>query len=916
MKNAVHPAFRNSLACGAAAMALFSSGLAFAQASDDDADKDEIVVTGTLIRGVAPAGTNVVGVSAEDIQASSATTVTELLTDVPQFGAFNDLQTLSGGGNFVTTNRPNLRSLPGFTTTGTSATLMMVDGSRVVGMGISSTTPDADFIPPGVIQRVEIVPDGGSALYGSDAVAGVVNFITMKRFNGVKVDARYGFGKNYTPVDGNLTFGKDWGTGSVWVSGNYARNDEILGRDRKYNFTPLSVVDGLQIRDTECPVPNLRVASSPGGATTLYNALSASAKGTANICDLTDEAALYPKQERYSIYAGLNQQLNDSIELDVKAFYYSKEQRFSLGQYSTSVNLGPSFLAAFGFLSSPFNQTLTTSVVNVPGVGNITIPSPAETKSVNFALGPDYISNQYLKLHAWGVRPTVNVDLGGNWRLRTTVGFSESTTTSHNPRILPTALLAPEIVSGRFNPFNPLSATPAEVAVLTNWETYGKSEQFQFNARTVIDGDLFELPGGMVKIAAGLEYLYEEYNTRKGDTVPANALQLRRSLQSRKIKSAFGEIVAPVFGGNGGPSLTVSASGRLDDYNDVGSTFNPKFGATFKPVEWVGVRGAWGESFVAPSLADSSIADPTGLNWIDGATLNFIAPPAVLAANGFPAVGPGQKIMFLLGANPGLKPQTATTWSAGIDILPPFAPGLKLSGTYYNIKYKNIIQLVPFINQNQFFSVFAQDAFTLNPTQAQVDAILAQAVTTVGAACGPQPSCVYGIQDVRKRNLGGFMQDGIDFQLDYRTDTSFGGIDFGLSGTKILNRKNQRAAGQQFVDETQYSELKLRANAGADIGNFRAQATWSFNEGFDLEFPTGVVGQTKIGSFSTIDLFFKYAFPEDGPLGALDLTVNVNNVLNEYPPAYYGGDIVRNQRGFRNGNTLGRLIQVGFAKKF
>lgn len=131
---------------------------AFAQ-SGASRDKDEdIVVTGTLIRGVAPAGTNVVGVTAEDIQASSATTVSELMTDVPQFGSFNDLQTISGGGNFVTTNRPNLRNLPGFTTTGTSATLMMVDGSRVVGMGISSTTPDADFLPPGIIQRVEIVP--------------------------------------------------------------------------------------------------------------------------------------------------------------------------------------------------------------------------------------------------------------------------------------------------------------------------------------------------------------------------------------------------------------------------------------------------------------------------------------------------------------------------------------------------------------------------------------------------------------------------------------------------------------------------------------------------------------------------------------------------------------------------------------
>lgn len=122
---------------------------------------------------------------------------------------------------------------------------------------------------------------------------------------------------------------------------------------------------------------------------------------------------------------------------------------------------------------------------------------------------------------------------------------------------------------------------------------------------------------------------------------------------------------------------------------------------TFKPIESVSIRGAWGKSFVAPSLADSFIADPTAINWIDGATLNFIAPPAVLAANGFPPVGAGQKIMFLLGFNPGLQPQKATTWSVGLDIQPAGVPGLKMSTTYYNIRYSNIIQLVPFFYQSE-----------------------------------------------------------------------------------------------------------------------------------------------------------------------------------------------------------------------
>ena len=110
------------------------------------------------------------------------------------------------------------------------------------------------------------MPDGGSALYGSDAVAGVVNFMTRQRFDGVKVDARYGLGKNYHTFDANATIGKEWDSGSIWVSYNYTENGEILGSQRSYNYTPLSRVDGLAIRDTECAAPNLRAAASPGGA--------------------------------------------------------------------------------------------------------------------------------------------------------------------------------------------------------------------------------------------------------------------------------------------------------------------------------------------------------------------------------------------------------------------------------------------------------------------------------------------------------------------------------------------------------------------------------------------------------------------------------------------------------------------------
>src|SRR6202011_1324278 len=142
--------------------------------------------------------------------------------------------TAAGGGNTVTVNRPNLRNLPGNNTAGGSTTLVLRDGHRIVGAGITSTSPDPDIIPPGAIERVEIVPDGGSAVYGADAVAGVINFITRSRFDGVAVDGHYGIADNYHQFDTNITAGRDWGTGSLYASYNYTQNDAIYGRDRDY----------------------------------------------------------------------------------------------------------------------------------------------------------------------------------------------------------------------------------------------------------------------------------------------------------------------------------------------------------------------------------------------------------------------------------------------------------------------------------------------------------------------------------------------------------------------------------------------------------------------------------------------------------------------------------------------------------
>ncbi len=179
------------LAC---AGALLGANGAYAQEADSDAPTDgDIVVTGTLLRGVAPTGTNLVGVTREDVLVSGAANANDLLASIPQVGNF--MTQPVGTGQFgAPLVRPNIRNLG---SSGGATTLVLMNGHRLVGAGILQTTADPSIIPPDVIERVEVVPDGGSAIYGSDAIGGVINFITRKSFNGIGANARYGFAEDY-----------------------------------------------------------------------------------------------------------------------------------------------------------------------------------------------------------------------------------------------------------------------------------------------------------------------------------------------------------------------------------------------------------------------------------------------------------------------------------------------------------------------------------------------------------------------------------------------------------------------------------------------------------------------------------------------------------------------------------------------
>ncbi|MET0180867.1 MAG: TonB-dependent receptor [Novosphingobium sp.] len=908
-------------------------------------DASQIVVTGTLVRGIAPPGTNVIGVTAADVEATGATTTAQLLQTIPQLGSFNALQQPIAGGNSVTVNRPNLRSLPGFNNSGGSTTLVLMDGHRIVGAGIVTTTPDPDIIPAGSIERLEIVPDGGSAIYGSDAIAGVLNFITLKRFDGIKVDGHYGFADDYHQLDTNLTAGRDWGTGSAYVAYTYAEHGNLFGRDRDYirqfpNQTPNVATTGL-----------LNVTCSPGNVligSTFYPlpfATGAAARaGVPNQCDGNDNSTFYPSERRHSVLAGLSQEFTDSITVDMRGFYTHRRTTVTGGPFQQSVNISNNVL-------NMFYPTRRIGTEPLPTAAN---PNPT-VQAVSYRFGALDGAEQNVTLETWGLTPTVTADLGGGWQLRVLGSYSRSDTKSIIDTFNPTGL-ANAINNGLFNPYDPSTSNATALGTILNDQGYARTRQRLANARAVIDGELFALPGGGVKLAAGVEYIRENFRTRAAaNRIPGDELTGAPSVSfngvllhpattpialvdlKRNVKSVFGEVVVPIFGADNATTLlrelTFSAAGRYDDYNDVGSTFNPKFGLTYRPIDWIKLRAAYGESFNAPSLADAPDATPFTTFLVGNGQNLPIASLRVSGGGTYPDPRPEQvTVLSFRGNDPNIAPQTAKTLSFGIDVQPPFIQGLNLSATYFRIKLKNVIGLPPAQNTQQVYREFPS-SITVNPTAAQIAAVLALSpnppnlIGNVG--CAPQVQCIYAITNVTKQNLGDFNLEGLDVNGSYHLDTGFGGLNFGVNANYEFTREQKTDPAIATVVDllaANNSRFKLRATAGAEIGNFLAQATFSHTEGYDLDPAIGFVGttstgqtftsQTMVGDFNVFDLFFRYDFEGDGLTQDLQLTLNVNNVFDKDPPVFRGPQSGGPGTGIINGSTLGRLVQFGISKKF
>ncbi|SOB79488.1 iron complex outermembrane recepter protein [Sphingomonas guangdongensis] len=847
----------------------------------------DIIVTGSRIRGTGPVGSAVISVGADQVVAQPTATVGEFLRKVPQiqgFGVDASSPSVSGGQGGTNTTRGSALNLRGV---GPQATLTLIDGQRLSFSGVSSNYVDASAIPSIAIERIEVVPDGSSAVYGSDAVAGVVNFILRKDYEGLQARGRYGFADGYWLAQGSLLAGQRWGSGGVTLAYEYTRNDNLNGGERDYNRSDLREFGGSDLRNSQCSPGNIVVGGQsyaiPAGGVTPATANQLRA-GTRNLCENLRFGDILPREERHRVYGYLEQEVGDRITLHAQGLYSARDYTsLAIQQGSTTNIVSLTVPNTNPFFVRPVGSTATSVTVEydfTPLLGPI---RQQGTTNTLFATGGI----------AWEVTDAWKVSLDGFY----TSDFSEQNTRRPETATL-TARLRSSDPTQAFNPFGGTNSPAVLDAIYSGlFNPYAVSRTRGGSIQA--DGPLVALPGGDVRLAIGGEFVRytSDAGSRQG-TAAAPSI-INNPKLSRNQKSAYAELYVPVFGtANAAPGLErldLSAAVRYDDYDDVGSTTNPKIGLNWSPVAGLLFKGSYGTSFRAPGLQDLPLLR-TGAS-LTVATLTDRQSPT------------GSSVGLTLNAgNPDLTPETAETWSATVQVNPTQIRGLQLSATYFSLLYKDLIGFPPRTSQSLLDANYSF-AVTRNPSDALIQSYLDRGLVINGV----RPPVIAFLYDGSAQNLGSISTSGFDFDASYAFEAGASRFDIGVNGSYVLNYDfavTQIATPVEQTGRINFPvEFRARAYAGWELNGFSVGATLNHVGGYSN---TLVTPNQRVSSWNPIDLNVAYEFRSAGLLNGLSLGVNVTNLLDEDPP------FVNIVGGFDPGqaSAVGRLVAFTLAKKF
>lgn len=954
------PIVRRAGACAALVSFLGLCGMARGQAvptsggDETPSRMDAVIVTGSNLPNTAGASSvPVASVGAQDMADSGVSTdlLSMLRKALPQFAGNGNIGIDNAGGQAFFTMGGSQLSIHNL------STLVLINGRRVAfdpaEAAIGGEFVDINMIPPSAVERIEVVSDGASAIYGSDAVGGVVNVILKSNFSGWEAGVHWGESDNpghYTERSGYLSGGYSRPGSSLMISVEGTEFSPVYESSRPYSsqiygstsYPGLIDLVNFQNGSDQYYKLNPSLNAPPGGAQYTIDQLVQNGtyipltyQQVFGGYNMAGQQTLTESLKRRSFVADLDQQLaGERLELFGDLILATTHTQSSVSAQSLSpyVSTPVTDYAEYGTTPPP------------PGAYGFLPYVPAATASNPF--DPNWISQGYLvTVHdKFEQYPLLTQDsssffrivaglkgkIGANYSWEAAYNFSRYHVEYTSPGQVDTAALNAALAAGSVNPFayTQSGALPAGVIGTKSDDMFSILSSFD----ALLRGTPFELPSGAVSFALGASFTREHLTgSPDANSVPnAESIPAWLSYQSlspfdasRNVESVFGEVKIPLVGPAqnlpGAHSVTLDLTARYDDYTLVGHSAVPGVSLAWQPVDSLfSFRVSAERSFAAPQLYDLYGPVQYGQN-----------PPITFNNYGG---GVTQQAVFngFSGPNTDLSPAKANTWSAGFVLTPKSVKGLTLSADYFEAFDKDEIGYlsVPAIVQStELFgtaSPFARFVHFGSPA--------GPSVTGPGQLSTSNPSTVY--IEVPVINLASQTIKGFDASLSYSVTTETAGRFDLTSNLTVFNSYLVQAIPTENYYQYAGDVSGGASSAQGTIPKWRTHTTLEWTrKGVDV-----VVAQTlipkvtdigpggdaasapvSVASYQQYDVIVGYDLSRNRALswaGKLNLRVGVDNAFNRMPPLAPNANPNTNADVGTYGGAIGRLWFVDAQYRF
>jgi iron complex outermembrane recepter protein len=906
-------------------LSLAISGIVHAQTAartsvDANPALEEIVVTGTSIKGLnAETALPVQVLKREDIERTGVTSTEDLFRTITAASAGGSTQTAQGTG--FQTGSLSAISLRGL---GSSRTLVLINGRRSAVYGGGSTgaagsSVDISAIPLAAIERVEILKDGASAIYGSDAIAGVVNFILRSDYQGGEFTGEVG-----TPTrDGGgttETFSAFGGLGdlktdryNVTLGVDYLHQSPIFGSSRPFatRYSPSTGADGTSSFAFPANAQLPTGIISPGAGN--CGPFSINDANTPNQCrfDNTGFVSLQAEQKK------IGENLSGHLAIGEDSQLYLEE---SFNQTKTTQQVQPVPLSNGNPLlpGNPYNAFLANLIATqypglspkgLVGTGAFLLPPSSPYYPVAFATA-NGVNGQPLNLiyrdFADGPRLTEDTSnafrvVGGikgnllGWDYDAGLLYSEVKV--HEDLLAGYAQyskIMPLLDSGVINPFGP-TTDPAALATAKADEFTGQdfaSKTSITSANGTASRAFFALPGGDFTGAIGAEvrretFIYDPASAiQTGDITGQGGNQLPEDA-ARMVESAFVEINAPFVHG-----LDGDAAVRYDHYQGVGSTVNPKGSLKWQPLSWMLLRGSAGSGFRAPSLTDLFASQATSVT--SNGTRDPIKCPTSLAQD---PNNPACSFQFstITGGNPNLSPEKSTTLTLGTVLEPVKNMSIDIDSFWIYLKNQIVVGGLP------------------------VATILANQASATQFASFVNRDANGNIINIQQTNENLFKStvSGLDMDFKYAYDLPVGRLSTIADGSYFYKYAVQNPNGSwtgqlnKGINSVGFvSRFRYVATIVYDVQDFSFSVTQNWQQKYHDSNGTiaGKPVPREVSAYDTVDTQLSYV-----GLKQFKFTAGARNVFDKNPPYANYASTANNFVGgydLSYGNPVGRFVYL------